>query len=323
MHAELFPKKFDAVPPERQPTHPCAFTLIELLVVIAIIAILAALLLPALSAAKAKAQQVRCLSNTKQMTLASVMYPADYGGLYIPDLDQLTGNTADTGAWIINLISYYSKATNLFICPTTIQPNPMQGASYTFNGDAMTPWVSVLPRSAGGANFVGSYGYNGWLFSDGPTKNVGDGASGSFTLGDGSSGKNGYFVKESAVKKSSQTPIFLDQSWTDSWPTENGTPNRYLFSGGSAATAPCGQRGNGGGPGEMGRVTMARHGSGGAARAPKDAPGKPAVALPGAINIGFTDGHAETVPLRSLWSFYWHAKWNPIYVPPLNTLLAN
>jgi len=74
---------FHFVPAFRFSARP-AFTLIELLVVIAIIAILAAMLLPALSAAKAKALRIVCVNQNKQIGLGSAGFVTDRNDMFPP-----------------------------------------------------------------------------------------------------------------------------------------------------------------------------------------------------------------------------------------------
>jgi prepilin-type N-terminal cleavage/methylation domain-containing protein/prepilin-type processing-associated H-X9-DG protein len=206
-----------------------AFTLVELLVVIAIIAILVALLLPVLHSAKLRAQQIRCLSNTRQLTLASHLYAADSGSH--------ATYSDPTVLWLVT--ENYANQRKIFMCPSTDEPFPPEVKQLFGTADVAWSWTYPTITNL----FVGSYGLNGWLY-DQPRH-------GAFHM------TNGMMNKQLMIQHPSQTPIFADSMWVDCWPLESDPPSNDLYHGGK-----LGEDG-------MTRVTIARHGGKSASHAPR------------------------------------------------------
>ena len=122
------------------------FTLVELLVVISIIMLLGALLAPALSRARAMAQRTQCVSNLRQIGMATQLYVNDNGAYP-------SAWRSSTSRWMDLIKPYLEKKSYVYRCPsdlvqTTLPWDPDITMSYgmncfNFGGNDRCFWYGV------------------------------------------------------------------------------------------------------------------------------------------------------------------------------------
>lgn len=126
--------------------HRRGFTLVELLVVIAIIAILAALLFPVFVRARERSKDLSCMSNVREIGLATLLYSQDIDDR-LPPL-----------AWF-NPLSCYVKNYQVFLCPNALAnaSTPNNNICYALNPNIQSVTITSLPRTADLILFADSF----------------------------------------------------------------------------------------------------------------------------------------------------------------------
>jgi prepilin-type processing-associated H-X9-DG protein/prepilin-type N-terminal cleavage/methylation domain-containing protein len=148
-----------------------AFTLLELLIVIAILSLLVSILLPSLGRARDLARSAVCMSNVRQLALASVTYECDHGRLvpysqFDPGITNTSGGQGVNVRWCWSddtpgdpeqafrnglLSPYLGKCTKIAGCPSYQTPDNIINFYRTFG---LAYPVAV------------HYGYNGLLLGE-------------------------------------------------------------------------------------------------------------------------------------------------------------
>ena len=272
-----------------------AFTRTDLFVVVSIASVFLLLLILHLcgsmrplkvNARELTVKREQCLANIKQLITAQLVYSADHRGEFCPSyLDYKS--TELKNVWMGALAGYHGRTNGVWLCPSATNP-----PTHPYKGTADTPWTYTDRESD--TSTQGSYALNGYL---GLGRNYKQSKAASFKA-------RNVFRTEAAVLRPGATPAFCDAIYWNCRLEETDAPSRNLYQPQGIVNTPD----------VLKIVTqiVARHGEFPPSEAPRETTSN---FLPGAINIAFVDGHAETVPLENLWKLYWHKNWDPGKVP--------
>src|SRR4029077_9817915 len=137
--------------------------------------------LPVLSRAKQKAQQISCMSNSKQISAAFTLYTMDYAELYPPNPDD-PGVATPGHHWVPNasgansphvynpdpyldpksclILTYIGQNIKLFHCPADTRTGTYSGTQISLQGQKI-PAVRTISLSGAVGNVCDQFWKNG------------------------------------------------------------------------------------------------------------------------------------------------------------------